>query len=85
MRLIQNMSTIAEYPTSECPFSRVIKIAVIGGSGVGKTGKLVIITCTTFSYSTNISLYNGYCELISKTVTNGSVFTLGFCSLQRWW
>lgn len=40
MRLIQNMSTIAEYPTSECPSSRVIKIAVIGGSGVGKTGKL---------------------------------------------
>ncbi|KAL2089871.1 hypothetical protein ACEWY4_014559 [Coilia grayii] len=41
MRLIQNMSTIAEYPTSECPSSRVIKIAVIGGSGVGKTALVV--------------------------------------------
>lgn len=38
MRLIQNMSTIAEYPSAECPSNRVIKIAVIGGSGVGKTG-----------------------------------------------
>ncbi|XP_041913796.1 ras-like protein family member 11B [Alosa sapidissima] len=41
MRLIQNMSTIAEYPTSECPSGRVIKIAVIGGSGVGKTALVV--------------------------------------------
>ncbi|XP_056132050.1 ras-like protein family member 11B isoform X2 [Lampris incognitus] len=40
MRLIQNMSTIAEYPTPEFPSGRVIKIAVIGGSGVGKTGNL---------------------------------------------
>lgn len=40
MRLIQNMTTIAEYPTSEYSVSnRAIKIAVIGGSGVGKTGK----------------------------------------------
>lgn len=40
MRLIHNMSTIAEYPSAECPSSRVIKIAVVGGSGVGKTGTL---------------------------------------------
>lgn len=34
------MTTIAEYPTSEYSVSnRAIKIAVIGGSGVGKTGK----------------------------------------------
>ena len=42
MRLIQNMITIAECPTPECPSNRVIKIAVIGGSGVGKTGKTII-------------------------------------------
>lgn len=40
MRLIQNMTTIAECtaPENSVP-NRVIKIAVIGGSGVGKTGK----------------------------------------------
>ncbi|XP_076873219.1 ras-like protein family member 11B [Brachyhypopomus gauderio] len=41
MRLIQNMSTIVEYPNSECLSSRVVKIAVIGGSGVGKTALVV--------------------------------------------
>lgn len=41
MRLIQNMSTIVEYPSSECLSSRVIKIAVLGGSGVGKTGEFI--------------------------------------------
>ncbi|MGH0174607.1 UNVERIFIED_CONTAM: hypothetical protein FKN15_070846 [Acipenser sinensis] len=41
MRLNQNMSTIAEYPATECPSKRVIKIAVIGGSGVGKTALVV--------------------------------------------
>lgn len=42
MRLIQNMTTIAEYPAAEYPVpSRAIKIAVIGGGGVGKTGKKV--------------------------------------------
>ncbi|XP_041113931.1 ras-like protein family member 11B [Polyodon spathula] len=41
MRLIQNMSTIAEYPATESPSGRVIKIAVIGGSGVGKTALVV--------------------------------------------
>lgn len=40
MRLIQNMTTIAEYPASEYSApNRAIKIAVIGGSGVGKTGR----------------------------------------------
>lgn len=40
MRLIHNMTTIAECPAPEnSPLSRVIKMAVIGGSGVGKTGK----------------------------------------------
>lgn len=40
MRLIQNMTTITEFCTPENqPLSRVIKIAVVGGSGVGKTGK----------------------------------------------
>lgn len=42
MRLIQNMTTIAECPTPEYTVPhRVIKIAVVGGSGVGKTGKRV--------------------------------------------
>lgn len=41
MRLIQNMSTIAESTEADQnpDQNRVIKIAVIGGSGVGKTGK----------------------------------------------
>lgn len=40
MRLIHNMTTIAECPAPENSVSkRVIKMAVIGGSGVGKTGK----------------------------------------------
>lgn len=36
------MTTIAEYaaPESSVP-NRVIKIAVIGGGGVGKTGKII--------------------------------------------
>ncbi|KAM4707430.1 ras-like protein family member 11B [Discoglossus pictus] len=51
MRLIQNMCTITEYPpgtSTDCassssvpPGSRVIKIAVVGGSGVGKTALVV--------------------------------------------
>ncbi|XP_023679222.1 ras-like protein family member 11B [Paramormyrops kingsleyae] len=41
MRLIQNMSTIAEYPSTECPGGRILKIAVLGGSGVGKTALVV--------------------------------------------
>uniref|UniRef100_A0A1A8HID0 small monomeric GTPase n=1 Tax=Nothobranchius korthausae TaxID=1143690 RepID=A0A1A8HID0_9TELE len=42
MRLIQNMTTIAECAAPEYSVpSRVIKIAVIGGSGVGKTALVV--------------------------------------------
>ncbi|KAJ0032204.1 hypothetical protein NQD34_002285 [Periophthalmus magnuspinnatus] len=42
MRLIHNMSTITEYPTQEYTApNRTIKIAVIGGSGVGKTALVV--------------------------------------------
>lgn len=45
MRLIHNMTTIAEYPAPEYSVpNRVIKMAVIGGSGVGKTGKKTIKT-----------------------------------------
>ncbi|XP_042192862.1 ras-like protein family member 11B [Callorhinchus milii] len=40
MRLIQNMSTIQEY-SQEYPSGRVVKIAVIGGSAVGKTALVV--------------------------------------------
>lgn len=53
MRLIQNMGTIAEYPQAGSTTSadscgsggisggrpRLIKIAVVGASGVGKTGE----------------------------------------------
>uniref|UniRef100_G1TUZ2 small monomeric GTPase n=1 Tax=Oryctolagus cuniculus TaxID=9986 RepID=G1TUZ2_RABIT len=48
MRLIQNMCTIAEYPAAGsaaadcCPGAagrRLVKIAVVGASGVGKTGE----------------------------------------------
>ncbi|CAL8255240.1 unnamed protein product [Merluccius merluccius] len=41
MRLMHNMVTIAECPPAEGPSTRVIKIAVIGGSGVGKTALVV--------------------------------------------
>lgn len=48
MRLIQNMCTIAEYPSpgstaADCCLGaagrRLVKIAVVGASGVGKTGE----------------------------------------------
>ncbi|XP_061682251.1 ras-like protein family member 11B [Syngnathoides biaculeatus] len=42
MRLIHNMTTIAECSTPDCsPPNRAIKIAVIGGGGVGKTALVV--------------------------------------------
>ncbi|XP_069780769.1 ras-like protein family member 11B [Narcine bancroftii] len=42
MRLVQNMSTIQEDgPAEYAPSNRVIKIAVIGGSDVGKTALVV--------------------------------------------
>ncbi|XP_059577730.1 ras-like protein family member 11B isoform X3 [Alligator mississippiensis] len=42
MRLIQSMCTIAECPPDCCPAARprLVKIAVLGASGVGKTGNL---------------------------------------------
>ena len=49
MRLIQNMSTIAECAGHEFPSNRVMKIAVIGGSGVGKTGNLMHIYNEVFT------------------------------------
>ncbi|CAM4692768.1 hypothetical protein PO909_010797 [Leuciscus waleckii] len=61
MRLIQNMSTIAEYPSAECPSNRVIKIAVIGGSGVGKTALVVRFLTKRFigDYERNVgNLYS---------------------------
>nr|XP_055042745.1 ras-like protein family member 11B [Misgurnus anguillicaudatus] len=61
MRLIQNMSTIAEYPSAECPSSRVIKIAVIGASGVGKTALVVRFLTKRFigDYERNVgNLYS---------------------------
>lgn len=48
MRLIQNMCTIAEYPTPGSAAAdyclgaagrRLVKISVVGASGVGKTGE----------------------------------------------
>lgn len=49
MRLIQNMCTIAEYPAAGSAAAadyclgaagrRLVKIAVVGASGVGKTGE----------------------------------------------
>lgn len=49
MRLIQNMCTIAEYPAPGSAAAadyclraagrRLVKIAVVGASGVGKTGE----------------------------------------------
>lgn len=50
MRLIQNMCTIAEYPApgstaADCCLGaagrRLVKIAVVGASGVGKTALVV--------------------------------------------
>ncbi|KAL4635452.1 ras-like protein family member 11B [Arapaima gigas] len=41
MRLIQNMSSITELPSAERPAGGVLKLAVLGGSGVGKTALVV--------------------------------------------
>lgn len=57
MRLIHNMCTISECPPAtgtDCAgssngSSRVIKIAVVGGSGVGKTGKSYPCLCTAMA------------------------------------
>ncbi|XP_043076519.1 ras-like protein family member 11B [Puntigrus tetrazona] len=71
MRLIQNMSTIAEYPSAECPSSRVIKIAVIGGSGVGKTALVVRFLTKRFigDYERNVgNLYNREVQIEGEQV-----------------
>lgn len=66
MRLIQNMSTIAEYPSAECPSNRVIKIAVIGGSGVGKTGTFVEPNIYDIAFNYNLILQKQvYCRFVS--------------------
>ncbi|XP_028822136.1 ras-like protein family member 11B [Denticeps clupeoides] len=70
MRLIQNMSTIAEYP-AEAPSNRVIKIAVIGGSGVGKTALVVRFLTRRFigDYERNAgNLYSREVQIDSEQV-----------------
>lgn len=71
MRLIHNMSTIAEYPSAECPSSRVIKIAVIGGSGVGKTALVVRFLTKRFigDYERNVgNLYSREVQIDGEQV-----------------
>ncbi|XP_051511425.1 ras-like protein family member 11B [Myxocyprinus asiaticus] len=71
MRLIQNMSTIAEYPSAECPSNRVIKIAVIGGSGVGKTALVVRFLTKRFigDYERNVgNLYSREVQIDGEQV-----------------
>ncbi|KAA0708696.1 Ras-like protein family member 11B [Triplophysa tibetana] len=71
MRLIQNMSTIAEYPSTECPSSRVIKMAVIGGSGVGKTALVVRFLTKRFigDYERNVgNLYSREVQIDGEQV-----------------
>ncbi|KAM9383874.1 ras-like protein family member 11B [Pholidichthys leucotaenia] len=73
MRLIQNMSTIAECSAAECPVpSRVIKIAVIGGGGVGKTALVVRFLTRRFigDYERNAgSLYSREVQVDGEQVT----------------
>ncbi|KAF4070907.1 hypothetical protein AMELA_G00278960 [Ameiurus melas] len=71
MRLIQNMSTIAEYPSSECGSSRVLKLAVLGGSGVGKTALVVRFLTKRFigDYERNAgSLYSREVQIDGEQV-----------------
>ncbi|XP_056621185.1 ras-like protein family member 11B [Triplophysa dalaica] len=71
MRLIQNMSTIAEYPSTECASSRVIKMAVIGGSGVGKTALVVRFLTKRFigDYERNVgNLYSREVQIDGEQV-----------------
>ncbi|XP_051952193.1 ras-like protein family member 11B isoform X1 [Xyrauchen texanus] len=71
MRLIQNMSTIAEYPSAECQSNRVIKIAVIGGSGVGKTALVVRFLTKRFigDYERNVgNLYSREVQIDGEQV-----------------
>lgn len=73
MRLIHNMTTIAECPAPEnSPLGRVIKMAVIGGSGVGKTGKT--------KNKRKLRWWRAFLYVLA--FAHGNVF-LSF--LQRWW
>ncbi|XP_034386927.1 ras-like protein family member 11B [Cyclopterus lumpus] len=73
MRLIQNMTTIAEYAAPECSVpNRVIKIAVIGGSGVGKTALVVRFLTRRFigDYERNAgNLYSREVQVDGEQVT----------------
>lgn len=70
MRLIHNMTTIAECPTPEnSPLGRVIKMAVIGASGVGKTGNPGRAEALEAFPSSSVPSF-----------VNAKVFVL-----QRWW
>ncbi|KAL4000206.1 nebulin [Sarotherodon galilaeus] len=73
MRLIQNMTTIAEYPASEYSGpNRAIKIAVIGGSGVGKTALVVRFLTKRFigDYERNAgNLYSREVQVDGEQVT----------------
>uniref|UniRef100_A0A672QGW4 small monomeric GTPase n=1 Tax=Sinocyclocheilus grahami TaxID=75366 RepID=A0A672QGW4_SINGR len=72
MRLIQNMSTIAESPSAERHSNRVIKIAVIGGSGVGKTALVVRFLTKRFMVTTRetsvSNLYNREVQIDGEQV-----------------
>ncbi|XP_030047235.1 ras-like protein family member 11B [Microcaecilia unicolor] len=75
MRLIQNMCTIAEYPlgSGECSASgnRMIKIAVVGGSGVGKTALVVRFLTKRFigDYERNAgNLYSRQVQIDGETL-----------------
>ncbi|XP_034036405.1 ras-like protein family member 11B [Thalassophryne amazonica] len=68
MRLIHNMTTITESPVP----NRVIKIAVIGGSGVGKTALVVRFLTRRFigDYERNAgSLYSREVQVDGQQVT----------------
>lgn len=73
MRLIQNMTTIAEYQAPECSVpNRVIKIAVIGGGGVGKTALVVRFLTRRFigDYERNAgNLYSREVQVDAEQVT----------------
>ncbi|XP_076008945.1 ras-like protein family member 11B [Genypterus blacodes] len=70
MRLMQNMTTIAE--TEYCVPNRVIKIAVIGGGGVGKTALVVRFLTRRFigDYERNAgNLYSREVQVDGEQVT----------------
>uniref|UniRef100_A0A1A7Y716 small monomeric GTPase n=1 Tax=Iconisemion striatum TaxID=60296 RepID=A0A1A7Y716_9TELE len=73
MRLIQNMTTIAECTAPEYSVpNRVIKIAVIGGSGVGKTALVVRFLTRRFigDYERNAgNLYSREVQVDGEQVT----------------